>query len=629
MIRFEAVYKSFPDKVLLENITLSIRPGMRIGLVGANGTGKTTLLRLILGLDQPDSGNILLDKGQQLGYLPQEIVSGSERTIVQEVLASWPEVADLEEKLHVLNERIAREPDNTSVLQELGRLQQAFETKDGWRLEEKARKYLSGLAFTERQFHASLSTFSGGWRMRVALAGILLRQPDFLLLDEPTNHLDLEATIWLEGFLQSWKGGIILISHDRAFLDQSVTHILELEGGTATLYTGNYTSFVEQKNLRREQQLATWKNQQRKIKDTERFIERFRYKNTKASQVQSRIKMLEKMDKVDSPDRGMTTMSARIPQPERGPLKVVTLRHAHKAYGKTVVYTDLSLSIERGEKVGLVGPNGSGKSTLLKLLAGVEKPTGGNIDYGPSIRRAYFAQHQLEVLDMEKTVFDTIASISRGWSNQETRTYLGGFLFTGLTVDKKVKVLSGGEKSRLALARMLVEPSHLLLLDEPTNHLDMVSRQVITEALKQFAGTVVCISHDRFFLNEVTNKTLEIVSGGVSTYTGNYDYYRWKKDRGEKVERQTSVKPKNHSASIREKTSYRDLRRRRNRLQKVERLINELETRLETVVRELSVTEIASDFDRLQAKMEEQQKLESDYLALLEEQEALMEELKT
>ncbi len=622
MIRIDSIWKEFPDKQLFKSLTLTIKSGMRIGLVGANGTGKTTLLRMILNMESPDAGLITTDKNQRLGYLPQDIVAGSGKSILQEVLSTWPEVSDLEEDIYQLSLVVAEDPDNKTKLEELGKLQQKFEALDGWNLEGKAKKYLSGLGFQPDQFHHTMDMLSGGWRMRVALAGILVKQPDYLLLDEPTNHLDLGATIWLETFLDEWKGGLLMISHDRAFLDRSVNYILELERGNGTLYKGNFTGYKVEKAQRQELQSAAYKNQQKKIKDTEKFIERFRYKNTKATQVQSRIKMLDKLERVEAPEESNTFIAVRIPQPDRGPLKVAEFSSAKKAYSTLEVYSDLNLTIERGEKIGLVGPNGAGKSTLLKMLAGVEKLSGGILKYGPGVQTAYFAQHQLEILNPDKTIFENIRSISKGWSEQEIRTYLGGFLFIGDTIDKLVKVLSGGEKSRLALARMLVEPAQLLLLDEPTNHLDMVSRDVVIDALRGYEGTIVCISHDRHFLNTITNRTIEVTQGHLTIFTGNYDYYQWKSSSTEE-KNENAIEPEQKTPSNDQQLNYRTRKRMKNRIRQIDLLLRKIEQEIEKLELELVSPSIASDYERLNSTLSTKEMRETEYFSLLTEKEEL------
>jgi len=621
VINIDSVWKEFPDKTLFENISFKLSEGMRVGLVGPNGAGKSTLLKLILGLESPDKGTVKVDKGASIGYLPQEIIVGSDQSIIEEVLNAYPEVSRLEAEIYEVGEAIAVDYSNEKLLEKLNDLQEEFERIDGWRIEDNAKKILSGLGFKDDQFHMPFNTFSGGWRMRVLLAGILLKKPNFLFMDEPTNHLDLEAIIWLEEFLSKWKGGLIMISHDRQFLDKSINNVLELDRGTATVFVGNYSRYVEIKEERHILQESAFKNQQKKIAHTEQFIDRFRYKSTKSKQVQSRIKQLEKLDKVKVPESKNSKIRLNIPQPARGPLKVMDLKDIAKSYGDNVVYENLNLVIERGEKIGLVGPNGAGKTTLLKMLAGEERPSSGELIYGSDVKVHYFAQHQLEVLDEESTIYKTISSISGGWSETQIRSYLGAFLFSGDTILKKVRVLSGGEKSRLAMARMLVEPAHLLLLDEPTNHLDMQSRDIIEFALKNYEGTLVCISHDRHFLNAVTNHTLEVNSGKITTFNGNYDYYLWKvkndlKENGRANKNTISDKSD-------KKQAFRDKKKKNNRQRKVRDRVVKIEIELENVNLELVSPELATDFEKIQSLQNSQNTLETELLELLEEQEAM------
>ena len=592
---------------------------MRAGLVGPNGSGKTTLLRIMLGRDSPDSGNVQVDKSTTIGYLAQDIVAGTGRTILEEVLAAYPEVRDLEGKILALSEAISNDHNNMELVNQLGEAQNRFEALGGWNLEDKAKKILSGLGFADEKFTEPMDVFSGGWRMRVALASILLQEPDILFLDEPTNHLDLEATIWLESFLADWKGGMVMISHDRVFLDQSVNHILEIDLKKITLFHGNYTKYTEEKELRMEQHRNAYRNQQKQIKDTERFIERFRYKNTKATQVQSRVKMLDKLEKIEAPTEQNHAMKLRLPQPNRSPLNVASCRNVTKHYGDIEVFNTMHMVVERGQKIGLVGHNGAGKSTLLKLLAGVEPVTSGAVRIGSNVNSAYYAQHQLEILDPNDTVFESIQKVSPGWGENEMRTYLGSFMFSGDEIEKYVKVLSGGEKARVALARMLVKPSHLLLLDEPTNHLDMVTRNVVERALTQFSGSIVCISHDRHFLNNVTNLTCEVGGGGIRLFEGNYEYYEWKKQE----EKQTqSVKPKVKIKSKR-KSDYKERKKARNRLSWIEKRFTTIENELESQRSISQDPANGDDYELLQKAMETMTNLESEYLELMEEQENL------
>lgn len=593
---------------------------MRVGLVGPNGSGKTTLLKIMLKIEFPDSGNVQIEKSTTIGYLPQDIVIKTNLSILEEVLSAYPEVGDLEGKILSITEQIANEPENTTLIDKLGNMQNRFDSLGGWNLEDKAKKILSGLGFKEEQFSETMDVFSGGWRMRVALATILLQEPEILFLDEPTNHLDLEATIWLESFLSNWKGGLVMISHDRTFLDWSVNQILEIDMKKINLFHGNYSRYKEEKALRMEQHRAAYRNQQKQIKETERFIERFRAKNTKASQVQSRVKMLEKMENIEAPTEQNHAMNLILPQPSRSPINMASCRNVSKHYGDIEVFNDMNLSVERGQKIGLVGHNGAGKSTLLKLLAGVEDVTSGAIRTGANVTKAYYAQHQLEILDPDETVYESIAKVSSGWSEREIRTYLGSFLFSGDEIEKLVKVLSGGEKARVALARMLVEPAHLLLLDEPTNHLDMVTRNIVERALIQFTGSIVCISHDRHFLNNITNLTCEVGNGGIRLFEGNYEYYDWKikeEKSNQPVEKKTKLPSKN-------KLDYLERKKIRNRLTWLEKRFKIIEANLE---KERTITQnpdYADDYEMLQKALENMNTLENEYLELMEEQERLI-----
>ena len=619
MIRLENISKSFPDGDLFNHVNIFIKRGMRIGLVGPNGSGKTTLLRIMLGKESPDSGSIQVDKSTTIGYLAQDIVAGTGRSILEEVLNTYPEVRDLEGKILTLSEAISKDHNNMELINKLGDAQHRFESLGGWNLEDKAKKILSGLGFSDEKFTQPMDVFSGGWRMRVALASILLQEPDILFLDEPTNHLDLEATIWLELFLSNWRGGLVMISHDRSFLDRSINNILEIDLKKITLYHGNYTKFTEEKALRMEQHKNAYRNQQKQIKDTERFIERFRSKNTKATQVQSRVKMLDKLEKIEAPTEQKHTMNLRLPQPKRLPLNVASCRNVTKHYGNIEVFNNMDMLVERGQKIGLVGHNGAGKSTLLKMLAGVESVSSGAIRMGSNIDRAYYAQHQLETLDPDDTVFESIQKVSPGWSETEMRTYLGSFMFSGDEIEKYVKVLSGGEKARVALAKMLVEPSHLLLLDEPTNHLDMMTRNVVERALIQFSGSIVCISHDRHFLNNVTNLTCEVGGGGIRLFEGNYEYYAWKKQE-EKSEETFSRTVK---VERKGKSDYKERKKTRNRLAWIEKRFKVIEKEINEQRGITQDSSTGDDYELLQKAMGIMNRLEDEYLELMEEQEKL------
>ena len=604
---------------LSNNVNIFIKKGMRLGLVGPNGSGKTTLLRIMLGKDTPDSGSIQVDSSTSIGYLAQDIIVGSNHSILEEVLLAYPEVSQIQNKMLQLSELIAKEPENLNLVNELGEVQNRFEALEGWRLEDKAKKILSGLGFLDKQLKEPMDVLSGGWRMRVALASILLQEPDILFLDEPTNHLDLEATIWLESFLANWKGGLVMISHDRTFLDQSVNHILEIDIKKVTLYNGNYSKYKIDKALRLEQNRSAYKNQQKEIRETERFIERFRSKSTKSKQVQSRVKMLDKMDKIEAPFEDNNALNLVLPQPSRSPLNVASCRNLTKNFQDIQVFNEMNMMIERGNKIGLVGHNGAGKSTLLKMLAGVESVTKGAVRIGSGVDTAYYAQHQLDVLDKDDTIFGTIQKVSPGWGETQIRTYLGSFLFKSDEIEKLIKVLSGGEKARLAMARMLVEPSHLLLLDEPTNHLDMVSRNIVETALVQFSGSIVCISHDRHFLNNVTNHIIEVGNGSIQIYEGNYEYYEWKKSKDSNL--LSPIKEKKESKG---KADYEIRKKKRNRISWIKRRFKNIEDKLEEYRLIIKDVSNENDYKKLQKAVDIVNNLENEYLELMEEQEILI-----
>ncbi|NQV42281.1 MAG: ABC-F family ATP-binding cassette domain-containing protein [Candidatus Marinimicrobia bacterium] len=623
MINLHNITKVYPDKTLFSDLDLVIKKGSRVGLVGANGSGKTTLLKMIVGEEGADGGQIQIDRKVTIGYLPQEITATSEETILHEVLNEIPEVGALEVEIEKLSMQIAEDPDNQLLLNKLGRIQAEFERLQGWTLESEAKKVLGGLGFTPEQMKVPLDKFSGGWRMRVALAKLLFKHPDILLLDEPTNHLDLASLIWLETFLKEWSGALVLISHDRTFLDKTIEQIFEIDHMSIQIYPGNYSKYILEKKLRSDQQLAAYRNQQKLIAETEQFIERFRYKDSKASQVQSRVKKLEKLERILPPEGEQSRISVRIPQPGRSARIIAELSGVAKSYGSLEVFKQLDLKLERGQKIGLVGPNGAGKSTLLKMLAQVEPLTAGKLVWGEGVRSAYFAQHQFESLPMEDTIYNLISHENPKWIMTEVRTYLGSFLFSGDTVDKKIKVLSGGEVSRLALAKMLSTPSDLVLLDEPTNHLDMRSRDVVQEAIASFTGTMVCISHDRHFLNAVTNTIIEVDKGRIQIYPGNYEYYLWRKNQ-DNIEIHTGitesvVEPPKKAGN----TDYQNRRKMTNRLKKLPLLIEECEIAMGKQEDILNDPDSASQYEKIQSAMAEKEKLEEKYLELLEELESL------
>ena len=619
MIRLESISKSYPSGDLFSNVNIFLKRGMRAGLVGPNGAGKTTLLKIMLGEESPDSGNILKDKTITIGHLAQDIVSSTEKSILKQVLRAYPEVIELETEINNLTDSISKDSKNNNLIEKLGEYQNRFEALGGWSLEKKAKKILSGLGFKEGQFNSPMEDLSGGWRMRVALATILLQEPDILFLDEPTNHLDLEATIWLESFLSGWKGGIVIISHDREFLDRSINHTMEIDLKKVVLYKGNFTDYIEAKSLRQEQQRNAYRNQQKQIKETERFIDRFRYKNTKSTQVQSRVKMLDKMEKVEAPSEQKSEINLILPEPTRSPLNVISCRNVKKSYGSLEVFSELEMVVERGQKIGLVGKNGAGKSTLLKMLAGVEGVNSGAVRLGSSVVRSYYAQHQLEILEVRDTVYESIEKVSPGWSETNIRKYLGSFLFSKDEVEKLVKVLSGGEKARLAMARMLIEPSHLLLLDEPTNHLDMISRNVLENAMMNYNGAIICISHDRHFLNQITNTTCEVGNGKIKLYEGNYEYYEWKRE----TYKEGKVKNKKAEVNDDSKVTYKDRKKIRNRLSWISKRYMTIDSELDLIKNIIEDPKNGKDYEKLQEATVKMSNLEQEYLILIEEEEHL------
>jgi ATP-binding cassette, subfamily F, member 3 len=531
MLSISNLSKGYGEQVLFTNVSFNVGARDRIAIIGPNGSGKTTIFEIIAGNVIPDSGSIAMRKDVTIGYARQEITPYSKDKLLEHVTQASTRLLGMEHRIRVLQEALtegSEDEDQEQLLAELGELQHQYETAGGYNIVHEAEVILCGLGFKEKDFQRPLSEFSGGWLMRVALAKLLVLNPDMLLLDEPTNHLDLESCIWFEDYLKSYQGAVLVTSHDRAFLNRVAKKIIAIEKDDVIFYHGSYDDFI----LAREQDLknreATARRQDIKIKKEMRFIEKFRYKATKAAAVQSRLKALAKVERVIVP-RATSKIHFAFPDPPRSGDEVITLNHVSKAYDGTEVYKDLNLSLRRNDRVALVGSNGAGKTTLLKILAGVLPFEAGERKLGSNVTSAYYAQYQLELLNPENSVLEEIRRITPEESEQRLRALLGAFLFSRDDAYKKVAVLSGGEKSRLSIAKMLVRPANFLLMDEPTNHLDINSREMLADALDAYHGTLCFITHDRTIIREIANKIVEIRNGEAIVYTGNYDeYLAWK-----------------------------------------------------------------------------------------------------
>src|SRR6266850_297891 len=533
LIQLSELTKSFGDRVLFDHVTWQITDGERVGLCGPNGAGKTTLLRMMAGFDEPDAGAILKPATLTVGYLPQDGLAHSGRTLIDEATSAFGDLLAIKAEMHDVEERLGDpaipQAEHDEMLARYSDLQDTFRHRDGYAIELKTATVLQGLGFKTTDFPRPCETFSGGWQMRIALAKLLLGQPNLLLLDEPTNHLDLDARNWLEEYLNAYPHAVILVSHDRFFLDAVVTRIADLTLRTLTDYIGNYSHYLAEHEARIEAMRKAKREQDEEVGRVKMFIDRFRYQATKAAQVQSRIKMLEKVVPIEVPPE-RKKIHFDFPACARSGRMVIELEHAGKAYGDVVVFQDLALHIERGDRIALVGPNGVGKSTLMRLLSAEEAPDSGERVEGHNLVVQYFAQDEATRMDPAPTVYETLASGSPNQMVPAIRNILGGFLFSGDDVYKRVKVLSGGERTRLAVARMLLRPSNTLLLDEPTNHLDLDSKEVLLDALIAYGGTLIFVSHDRYFVERLATKIIEVGHGTALVYPGTYAEFLWHKE---------------------------------------------------------------------------------------------------
>lgn len=595
MISIQNLSIYFTGQDLFSDINFMIREKDRIGLVGKNGAGKTTLIRIIAGIEQPSHGSVVMSDDITIGYLPQEKNIHSTKTVLEETMTAFEEFHQIERKLSQLQDELSQRADYESdsyqkLCEKMSALNERLSLLGGHSAEGEAERILVGLGFDHEDMTRAMNEFSNGWQMRVELAKILLRKPRLLLLDEPTNHLDIESIQWLESYLKSYYGAIFMVSHDRAFLDHITIRTIEISGGKIYDYKCAYSEFVERREERIDMQKAAYDNQQREIKEIEAFIERFRYKATKAKQVQSRVKQLEKMDVVEIDDRDKSVMHFKFPPAPHSGKVTIELNHVSKSYGEKNILNNINLLIPRGEKIAFVGRNGEGKSTLAKIISGVLDYT-GEVKLGHEVKIGYYAQNQQDMLDAEKTVFETLDDVATGEMRVKVKSLLGAFLFSGETIDKKVKVLSGGEKARLSLAKMLLFPTNLLVLDEPTNHLDMLSKDILKSALIQFDGTLIVVSHDRDFLQGLTTKVYEFKKPHIKEYIGDiYDFLEEKRLKElDDLNSQRKSQQQQAPAASQNKIDYEAKKIEEREKRRVEKEIKKLEEQINAIEKELAM----------------------------------------
>jgi len=618
MIQLSQAGKRFGPKLLLEGVDWLITPEDRIGLVGPNGSGKTTLLKILAGLESLDAGSITVAKGVSAGYLPQEGLALAGRTVLQECLSAFSDLKAIERELESLSRRMGEldpsGPEYRQAAERYARLDAQFRQRDGYALEAQVGAVLSGLGFPKPDWNRRLEEFSGGWQARIALAKLLLARPNLLLLDEPTNHLDLEARNWLEDYLQTYPYAFILVSHDRYFLDVTVRKIVEIWNRRLHFYSGNYSRFLEVRRQRRQQLEAAARHRQERIRRLETFIARFRYTASRARQVQSRLKELERLEPVELPPEP-PALDFRFPQPRPSGRVVARARGLGKRYGDRIVFSEAEFLIERGDRVALVGVNGAGKSTLIRMLAGLEPPSEGELVLGHNVQPDYFAQDQYKALDPDARLLDELASLAPGRTETDLRTLLGCFLFSADDVFKPVGVLSGGERNRYALARLLLHPANFLLLDEPTNHLDLQAKEVLLEALQGYQGALVFVSHDRYFLDRLATRVFELAGGRLTVYPGNYEDYLWRKQQAAQApspQAADSPSQSERSAALRSEAAPRSgrvnpirLRRLRERAEALEDEVARLEAEIAQTERALAVFVSADQTRQLSGQLAE------------------------
>ena len=601
MISLDNLTVSYGGWTLFDNISFLINPKDRIGLVGRNGAGKTTLLRIITGEQQPTSGSVTLNGDCTIGYLPQTMRVADTTTLVEETAKAFEEVLRLEAEIEHLTREIAERTDYESdgyaqLLHRLNDAQDHYHILGGETREADIEKTLLGLGFKRGDFGCPTSEFSGGWRMRIELAKLLLRRPSIFLLDEPTNHLDIESIQWLEDYLKNYSGAVLLISHDRAFLDNVTNRTVELSLGKATDYKVSYSKYVVLRAERRAQQMAAYENQQRMIEKTEEFIEKFRYKPTKSNQVQSRIKQLERLERLEVEEEDLATLNIKFPPAPRSGQIVAEINEAGMSFGAKHVFSGANFIIGKGDKIALVGRNGEGKTTLARMLVGQLTPTEGSVRLGANVNIGYYAQNQDDLMDGEFTVYDTLDRVAVGDIRTRLRDILGAFLFRGEDIDKKVKVLSGGERARLAMARMMLEPRNLLVLDEPTNHMDMRSKDILKNAIMKYDGTVVVVSHDREFLDGMVQKVYEFRDGGVKEYLGGIYYFLEKRkleslreiERREAPQKPAVQAAPNPGAAVSGKLTYEQRKEQEKQLRKLRRAVEGIEAELAAIEKQIA-----------------------------------------